>query len=65
GADNREETRFVIGKYLSPDLYVSFGLGLFDAVNALRIRYRVNNNWSIAVSSGDESSSDIEYTLER
>ncbi|MEL7450072.1 MAG: translocation/assembly module TamB domain-containing protein [Pseudomonadota bacterium] len=65
GADNRDETRFVIGTYLSPDLYVSFGLGLFEAVNALRMRYRFNKNWSVAVESGEESSTDVEYTLER
>ena len=65
GADNRDETRFVIGTYLSPDLYVSFGLGLFEAVNALRMRYRFNKNWSVAVESGEESHTDVEYTLER
>ena len=32
----------VLGTYLSPKLYVSYGFGLIDAINTLQLRYRIS-----------------------
>jgi translocation and assembly module TamB len=38
------QASFVAGSYLSPHLYVSYGVGLFDAINRLRLRYVISDN---------------------
>lgn len=62
---DRERAALVLGKYLSPDLYVSYGIGLFDAVNTARIRYRISSKWTLEATSGLKSSADFIYTIER
>jgi len=55
----------VIGKYLSPRLYVSYGVSLTDAINTFKLRYTIGDQWVISVESGQESSADVEYTIDR
>ncbi len=55
----------VISKYLGGGLYVSYGLGLFDTVNTLRLRYQINKRMSVEATSGEESAADFFYTFER
>lgn len=65
GKGDAAETSLALGKYLSPRLYVGYGLGLFDAANALTMRYTVTDNWLLQVLSGDQQYVDLLYTLER
>ncbi|MEP6801854.1 MAG: translocation/assembly module TamB domain-containing protein [Acidobacteriota bacterium] len=58
------EASIVIGKYLSPKLYVEYGLGLFNAVNTLRVRYTLSRHWTISAETGAENGADIFYTVE-
>ena len=58
-------TSVVIGKYLGGGLYVSYGLGLFDTVNTLRLRYQINRRLSVEATSGEEAAADLFYTFER
>ena len=61
-----EDTELVIGKYLSPDLYVSYGVGLFEAVNTFNLRYQLTQWLTLhAESSGSDNSADLLYTIER
>lgn len=62
---NPERASLVLGKYLSPDLYVSYGIGLFEAVNTFRVRYRISSKWTLEAVSGLKSSADVLYTIER
>jgi translocation and assembly module TamB len=55
----------VIGKSLGSGLYVSYGLGLFDTINTLRLRFQVNKRLSLEATSGAEAAADIFYTFER
>jgi translocation and assembly module TamB len=55
----------VVGKYLGGGLYVSYGLGLFDAVNTLKLRYRINRRLSLEATSGEEAAADLYYTFDR
>ncbi len=60
-----EQAAFVIGKYLTPKLYVSYGIGLFEPINTLRLRYSINRNWKLETeSSGRASGGDIIYSIE-
>lgn len=62
---NVEETALTVGKYLSPTLYISYGIGLFDASNILKIRYQLSNNWFLETETGKQSGVDLRYILER
>ncbi|MDX1454772.1 MAG: translocation/assembly module TamB domain-containing protein [Gammaproteobacteria bacterium] len=62
---DREQAALILGKYLSPDLYVGYGIGLFDAVNSFRINYRLSSKWTLEAISGIKSSTDLIYTIER
>ena len=56
----------MIGKYLSPSLYVSYGIGLFEPVNTLRLRYTITRRWQLVTeSSSKESGGDVIYNIER
>jgi translocation and assembly module TamB len=57
---------FVIGKYLSPSLYVSYGVGLFQPVNTLRLRYTISSRWRLVTESSSRGSGgDLIYHIER
>jgi translocation and assembly module TamB len=60
-----EQASLVVGKYLSPRLYVGYGLGLFEAVNTFRIRYLMNEKWTLQAETGEGTSADVLYTIER
>jgi translocation and assembly module TamB len=59
------QTALVMGKYLSPKMYVSYGLGLFQRGNIVEVRYKVNPKLTIQVESGTQSGADLIYTIER
>jgi translocation and assembly module TamB len=63
GANNA--TSVVIGKFLSPRLYVSYGVSLTETINTLKLRYTIGDRWVIRTESGVRQSADIEYTIER
>jgi translocation and assembly module TamB len=39
--DTKSTTSFIVGKYLSPSLYLSYSLSLLDQVNVFRVRYKL------------------------
>jgi len=55
----------VLGKYLSPRLYVSYGISLVDEINTLKLRYTIGDKWVISAESGQETATDIEYRIEK
>ncbi len=56
---------YTLGKYLTPDLYVSYGIGLFDAINTFNMRYKLTDTFAIQAASSTASSADLIYTIER
>ncbi|AKH21935.1 translocation/assembly module TamB domain-containing protein [Sedimenticola thiotaurini] len=62
--DSLEETSLLLGKYLSPDLYVSYAVGLFDNQGALITRYRLSERLRLEVESGSSQSMDLIYDVE-
>lgn len=68
GARPGEETSqasLVLGKYLRPDLYISYGIGLFEPINTFRLRYQLSDKWTLQTETGVEASGDLFYTIER
>ena len=60
-----QDTSLVIGTYLSPRLYINYGIGLLEPVNTFRLRYKLNKHWQFQSESGLHSGADILYTIER
>ncbi len=61
-----EEAALVIGHYLSPRLYIGYGIGLFDPANSIRLRYHLHRNWTIEAETGPRAdSTDLLWTIER
>ncbi len=58
-------TSLVLGKYLSPRLYISYGISLAEAINTLKLRYTIGDRWTIKTEAGQARSADIVYTLKR
>lgn len=55
-----------LGRYLSPRLYVSYGVGLLQPINTVRIRYTLSTRWMLEAESGSfANSADLIYTIER
>jgi len=57
------DTSLVLGKYLSPRLYVSYGISLAEAINTLKLRYTIGDRWTIKTESGTAKSADLVYTI--
>jgi translocation and assembly module TamB len=60
-----DDTSVVLGKALSPKLFVSYGISIAEAINTVKLRYTLNSRWSVKAESGIEQSADIEYRIER
>ncbi len=58
------DASLVVGKYLSPKLYISYGIGLFTPENLLRLRYQFNSWLTLQTESGTQSGADLLYTKE-
>jgi translocation and assembly module TamB len=60
---NSNQASLFIGKYLSPRLYVSYGIGLYAPINLLRVRYTLSRHWALEAESGTISGADILYNI--
>ena len=63
--DDLDSAALVIGKYLSPRLYLNYSVGLLDAVNKLQLRYQLSRRWSLQTETGTATGGDILYSYER
>ena len=60
-----DDTAVVLGKYLNPKLFVSYGISIAEAINTIKLRYTLNEKWSLKAEAGLDQSADIEYRIER
>jgi translocation and assembly module TamB len=58
------ETVLTVGKYLTPQIYISYGKSLFTGSNLFRLRYDIFKQWQIETQTGSESGADLFYKLE-
>ncbi len=57
---------FTVGKYLSPRLYLSYGVGLFEPGQVITLRYRLSKRWSFEAQDATTfSRASFNYRLER
>jgi translocation and assembly module TamB len=60
-----DDTAVVLGKYLSPKLFVSYGVSIAEAINTVKLRYSLSKKWALRAEAGLDQSADIEYKIER
>lgn len=65
GGTEHQDAALVLGRQLSPRLYVNYSIGLFEQVNVFRIRYKLSARWALQAESGPYSGADLLYTIER
>jgi translocation and assembly module TamB len=58
------QTMLTVGKYLTPELYFSYGQSLFTGGNLFRLRYDLSRRWQIETQTGSESGADLYYKIE-
>lgn len=56
---------FTVGKYLSPRLYVSYGIALLGTGQVLSFKYIINRSLDVQIDSGVENRASFNYRLER
>ncbi|MDR9435558.1 MAG: translocation/assembly module TamB domain-containing protein [Thiohalophilus sp.] len=64
-SDSGEQASLVMGRYLAPRLYVSYGVGIVESFNTFAVRYQLSDHWYIKGESGEHQSADILYTIDR
>ncbi len=64
--DGSEGTSLMLGKYLTPDLYIGYGVGLLDAVDTFNVKFRISQRLMfVSASSATGTGADLIYTVER
>lgn len=62
---NAEDPALLIGTYLSPRLYISYGVTLVERINTFKLRYTLSKRWTLEAEQGLESGADLLFSLER
>jgi translocation and assembly module TamB len=63
--DSRNQSALVLGKFLSPRLFISYGISLTEAINTVKLRYTLSDHWTIKTEAGEAKGADVEYKIER
>ncbi len=60
-----ETASLVLGTHLSPRLYLQYVVAFAETVNRVRIRYELGTHWTLEAESGEQTGTDLFYTIER
>ena len=55
----------MLGRYLSPRLYLSYGISLTESISTIKMRYTLNDHWTIHTEAGKERAADLVFTIEK
>jgi translocation and assembly module TamB len=59
------DTALMLGKYLSPRLYVSYGITLLQSLNIVKLRYTLGDHWALSTEFGQLGGADIVYSFQK
>ncbi len=60
-----EQASLVVGRYISPKLYISYGVGLIEAINTFKVRYQISERWQVIGENGEFQGADIFYVFDK
>jgi translocation and assembly module TamB len=64
-SDLTSDTSLVLGRYLSPRLYLSYGVSLTESISTVKMRYTINDHWTIRTEAGKDRAADLVFTIEK
>lgn len=64
-AQRLEDTAVRLGKYINPDLYLGFSLGLFSNTYAVILEQTLTQHFSLQTRAGESQRIDLKYRLEK
>ncbi|MGM8884941.1 translocation/assembly module TamB domain-containing protein [Psychrobacter sp. 1U2] len=59
---NSDDTNVNVTGYISPDLYIRYGVGVFNAENSLSVRYQLTRRVYLEATSAAENAVDVVYS---
>jgi translocation and assembly module TamB len=59
-----DDASLVVGRFLSPRLYVSYGIGLFEAISTFTVRYVLTKHLTLVADTGRGTGASLQYTVE-
>jgi translocation and assembly module TamB len=65
GENGLQSTSLLLGKHLSPRLYITYAKDLFSALGAVQINYRLTDHISLEVESGSRQTVDLIYSINK
>ena len=54
-----------MGKYVSPRLFLSYGVSLIGTGQVVTLKYLLSRNFDISVESGNENAASVNWRTER
>jgi translocation and assembly module TamB len=64
GSGDVSRSMVTVGKYLTPQLYVSYGYGVFSEEQMLKVRYRISKHWEVETFRGNAMGVDLYYRID-
>ena len=59
------DTALMLGTYLSPRLYVSYGITLLQSLNIVKLRYTLGDHWALSTEFGQLGGADVVYSFQK
>ncbi|HDZ08159.1 translocation/assembly module TamB domain-containing protein [Pseudohongiella sp.] len=59
------DSSLMLGKYITPRIFIRYAVGLFETENSLEIDYTINDRVKLEATSGQSQSIDLTYTVEQ
>ena len=60
-----QETSLLLGKYLSPDFFIGYAIGIGNTVDTLQIQYKLTDQWMLKTQSGQSKKAEILFSIEK
>lgn len=64
GDGELSRSMLTIGKYLTPELFISYGQSLFGEGSVFRLRYSISKHWEVETQSGQAAGGDLYYKID-
>ncbi|WP_373078217.1 translocation/assembly module TamB domain-containing protein [Zhongshania sp.] len=64
GGDSYEESSLVVGKYLTPSIFISYVQNLFTPAGSIQLDYTLSKSLGLKAQSGETQSIDLLYRVE-
>jgi translocation and assembly module TamB len=64
GGGDMSRSMVTVGKYLTPQLYISYGYSVFSEEYLLKLRYRISKQWEVETWRGNQTGVDLYYRID-